>query len=163
MALPQFKEEDFAMFVPSAPATSAAAPKRQPQRPHPKTKPRRERKPMRRVPALPQESIEAKNEKAKHVWKRTLVSYAIVTAVAFGLFSIVLSETAHYRAVSEHQQLQAILAVEQQRNISYRTQVDRMFSLEIVQDIALNQYRMVPVEAGRVTYLNIPRGDQRVN
>ena len=118
---------------------------------------------MRRVPALPQESIEAKNEKAKHVWKRTLVSYAIVTAVAFGLFSIVLSETAHYRAVSEHQQLQAILAVEQQRNISYRTQVDRMFSLEIVQDIALNQYRMVPVEAGRVTYLNIPRGDQRVN
>lgn len=164
MALP-LREEDFAMFTSQK---SAAAPQREPQRPHPKTKPRRERapapqrreRPVRQVPAMPEETMQAKNQKAKAVWKRTLVSYAVVTGVAFSLFAIVQSETAHYRAVRENHQLQAELSVVQQRNISYRTQVDRMFSLEVVQDLALNQYRMVPVEAGRVTYLNIPRGDQ---
>ena len=145
-------ERDFSLFEP------AAAPVREPQRPHPKTKPRRE--PMRRVRPPQEESLESKKAKAQKVWRRSLATYAIVSAVGFCLFAVVQSETEHHRAVAERQQLQAQLAVAQQRNISYRTQIERQFSLEIIQDIALNEYRMVPVEGGRVTYLNIRRGDQ---
>ena len=146
-------ERDFSLFEPAA-----AAPQREPQRPHPKTKPRRE--PMRTVRPPREESLTSKNAKAQAAWKRSVVAWAIVSAVGFCLFAMVQSETAHHGAMAERQQLQAQLAVEQQRNISFRTQIERKFSLEIIQDIALNEYRMVPVEAGRVIYLNILRGDQ---
>ena len=145
-------ERDFSLFEP------AAAPVRDPRRPHPKTKPRRE--PMRPVRPPREESLESKNAKAQKVWKRSLVTYAIVGAVGLCFFAIVQSETAHHQARAEHQQLQNQVAIEEQRNISLRTQIDRQFSLEIIQGIALNEYHMVPMEGGRVTYLNIVRGDR---
>jgi len=148
-------ERDFSLFEP------AAAPQREPQRPHPKTKPRRE--PMRSVRPPREESLTSKNAKAQTAWKRSVVAWAIVSAVGLCLFAMVQSETAHHGEIAARRQLQAQLAVEQQRNISYRTQIERKFSLEIIQDIALNEYRMVPVEGGRVIYLNILRGDQRLD
>jgi len=144
-------ERDFTLFEP------AAAPVREPQRPHPKTKPRRE--PMRPVRAPREESLDSKNAKAQQAWKRSIAAWAIVSAVGFCLFAMVQSETARHGEIARRQQLQAQHALEQQRNISFRTQIERQFSLEIIQDIALNEYRMVPVEGGRVIYLNILRGD----
>jgi len=145
-------ERDFAMF------DSAAAPQRTPQRPHPKTRPRRQ--PLRQVSPPDEESLDVKNAKAQKVWKQSLVAYAIASVVGLCLFMVVQTETEHHRAIVQRQDLQAQLAVQQQRNISYRTQIERMFSLEIIQEIALNEYRMVPVQGGRVTYLNLERGDQ---
>ena len=145
-------ERDFAMFE------SAAAPQRAPQRPHPRTRPRRA--PMRTVRPLREESVASKNARAAKTWKRTLTTFAIVSVVGFCLFAMVQSETEYHRAMVQQRELQVRLAQEEQRNISYRTQIERKFSLEIIQDIAINQYHMVPVEGGRVTYLNILRGDQ---
>jgi len=145
-------ERDFSLFEP------ATAPVRDPRRPHPKTKPRRE--PMRSVRPPREEPVESKNAKAQKAWKRSLITYAIVGVVGFCLFAIVQSETAHHQARAEYQSLQHQVAVAEQRNISFRTQIDRQFSLEIIQDIALNEYHMVPMEGGRVTYLNILRGDR---
>jgi len=148
-------EYDFSLFE------SSAAPQRAPLRPHPKTKQRRE--PMRQVNPLSEESMESKNEKALQTWKRSIVTYAIVSAVGLCLFAMVQSETEHHQAMVRQQLLQTQLTQEQQRNISYRTRIDRKFSLEVIQGIAINEYHMVPVEGGRVTYLNISRGDQLLN
>ena len=145
-------ERDFALFE------SAAAPVREPQRPHPKTRPRRE--PMRQVRPPREESMQSKKAKASLVWKRSIVSYAIATAAGLCLFAMVQAEAEHHNAMVQQQRLQTQLSNVQQRNISYRTQIERMYSLEVIQDIALNQYRMVPIEGGRVTYLNILQGDQ---
>ena len=145
-------ERDFALFE------SAAAPVREPLRPDPRTKPRRQ--PMRQVRPPREESMDSKKAKALVTWKRTLTTYAIVSAVGLCLFAMVQAETEYHRAMTQQQRLQVQLAREEQRNISYRTQIERKFSLEIIQDIAISQFHMVPVEGGRVTYLNIPRGDQ---
>jgi hypothetical protein len=72
-------------------------------------------------------------------------------------------ENRHHQEIVEHQILQVELAREHERNLSFRTQMEQMFSLEIVQDIAVNQLRMVPVQGGRVSYLNMLRGDVRLD
>ena len=147
-------EYDFSLFEPA----SSAAPVRAPVRPDPRTKPRRE--PIRPVRAPREESLESKNAKAHRVWMRSLVSYAIVSAVALCLFAVVQAETDYHRAMVRQARLYDQLSAAQQRNISYRTQIEHKYSLEVIQDVALNEYHMVPMEGGRVTYLNILRGDQ---
>jgi len=148
-------ERDFALF------DSAAAPVRAPVRPDPRTKPRRE--PIRPVRSPREETIQTKKQKAQLVWRRTLVSYMIVSAVSLCLFLVIQSETEHHRAMVQQSRLESRLSSVQQRNIKFRADIEHMYSLEIIQDIALNEYHMVPVEGGRVTYLNILRGDQLLN
>ena len=148
-------EYDFSLFE------SSAAPVREPARPHPKTKPRRE--PMRQVRPPREPSAESKQEKARQVWTRTLVSYAIVSAVGLCMFMVIQSQVDYHRATVQKARLETRLSNEQQRNMAYRTQIEHKFSLEVIQDIALNEYHMVPVEGNRVTYLNIMRGDQLLN
>ena len=147
-------EYDFSLFEPA----SSAAPVRDPVRPHPKTKPRRE--PVRKVREPRGESLQSKNARARKVWKRTFATYAIVSVVGVCMFAVVQTEAARHQAYNEQQKLYQRLSVAQQQNASYRTQIDRKYSLEIIQGVALGEYRMVPVEGGRVTYLNIARGDQ---
>ena len=141
---------DFSLFEP-APARSSAAPQ---------VKPRRE--PVREVRSPKGESLQAKNAKAHKVWMRSLISYAVVSAVGVCMFAVVQTELDYHRAMVKQQELRTTLSNEQQRNVNYRTQIDHMYSLEIVHNLALNEYHMVPIEGGRVTYLNILRGDQRL-
>jgi len=44
-----------------------------------------------------------------------------------------------------------------------QTKIDRKYSLEVIQEAALRDYHMVPLESGRVTYLNLLQGDQRID
>lgn len=156
---PQYNNDYFAMFE------SAAAPVREPVRPHPGTKPRREqqRKPNLRLVPQPTQTIKEKNEHARQTWQRFLASATVIGLVVACAFGVIFMENRHHQVVVEHQQLQAELAREHERNLSFRTQMEQMFSLEIVQDIAVNQLRMVPVQGGRVNYLNMQRGDVRLN
>ncbi|MCL2195247.1 MAG: hypothetical protein FWB76_04780 [Oscillospiraceae bacterium] len=156
---PQYNNDYFAMFE------SAAAPVREPVRPHPNTKPRRDvqRKPNLRLVPEPTQSVEKKNEHARQTWKRFFTSAVVIGLVGACAFGVILMENRHHQVIVEHQQLQIELAREHERNLSFRTQIEQMFSLEIVQDIAVNQLRMVPVQGGRVTYLNMQRGDIRLD
>jgi len=153
---PQYNHDYFAMFE------SAAAPVREPLRPHPNTKPRRQQRHLQLVPQ-PVQSVEEKNTHARQTWKRFLVSATIISIVSACAFGVIYTENRHHQAVVEHQQLQVALEDEHARNLRMRTQIEQMFSLDIVQDIAVNQLRMVPMQGGRVTYLNMQRGDQRLN
>jgi len=51
----------------------------------------------------------------------------------------------------------------QQRNIGYQTQIERKFSLEVIQNHAKEHLHMVPIEGGRVRYINVSRGDERLD
>ena len=141
-------EYDFSLFEPAAaPAGPAVKPRRQPPRP---------------VRPPKEESLQKKNAKAVKAWKQSLVSYAIVSVTGLCMFLVVQTEVGRHQAQVRYGQLQAQVQAMQQRNADYRTQLERKYSLEIIQDVALNQYHMVPIESGRVVYLNIPRGDQRI-
>ncbi|MCL2446536.1 MAG: hypothetical protein FWD06_07205 [Oscillospiraceae bacterium] len=156
---PQYNNDYFAMFE------SAAAPVRKPVHPHPNTKPRRDQqqRPDLRLVPQPKQSIKEQNAHARQTWKRFLTSATIIGIVGACAFGVIYMENRHHQVIVEHQQLQVELAREHERNLSFRTQIEQMFSLEIVQDIAINQLRMVPVQGGRVTYLNMQRGDQRLD
>jgi len=156
---PQYNHDYFAMFE------SAAAPVREPVRPHPNTKPRRQQqhKPNLRLVPQPKQSIEEKNVQARQTWKRFFASATVIGIVGACAFGVIYMENRHHQVVVEHQQLQQQHDYEHARHLRLRAQIDQMFSLDIVQDIAINQLRMVPVQGGRVTYLNMQRGDQRLD
>lgn len=145
MGLP-LTEADFALFE------AVAAPQ---------VKPRRE--PVREVTPLKKESKQSQNERAHKVWMQSLIAYAVTGMVALCLFMVVQSEAGYHQTLTQQRTLYAQLEKAQQRNIDYQTQIERKFSLNIIQDYAKNQLHMVPVEGGRVTYVNVARGDQRLN
>jgi len=144
-------EYDFALFEPAPTRTSPA----------PQVKPRRE--PIHPVRPPKEEPLQSKNAKAHKVWMQSLVSYAIVSAVGLCMFAVIQTEVQHDQALAQQEKLYQQLSTVQQLNMSYHTQLERKYSLEVIQDVALNQYHMVPVEGGLVTYLNIGKGDQRLN
>jgi len=139
-------EADFALFEPAA---------------APQIKPKRE--PIHSVRAPKGDSMEQKNLKAHKVWMQSLAAYAVTGVVALCLFLVVQTGAQHHAATVENQRLAERLKTVQQNNISYQSQLERRFSLEIIHDTALREYHMVPVESGLVKYLNITHGDQRLD
>jgi len=142
-------EADFALFEPARVRI-----------PHTNIKPRRE--PMREVRPPREEPRQSKDLRAQTAWKQSLIAYAVSGAVALCLFMVIQSEVSYHRAMVRQSELNARLAAAQQENISLQTKIDRKYSLEIIQEAALHQFHMVPLESGRVTYLNILQGDQRI-
>ena len=149
MAMP-LTEADFALFEP-APAAAPA----------PRAKPRRQ--PMREVKPLKKADRQSQNERAHKVWMQSLIAYAVCGIVALCLFMVVQSEAGYHKALVEQRSLMATLEQAQQRNIGYQTQIERKYSLEIIQNHAQKQLHMIPVEGGRVSYINVSRGDERLN
>ncbi|MDR0532094.1 MAG: hypothetical protein LBG83_08530 [Oscillospiraceae bacterium] len=142
MGLP-LTEEDYALFEPARiPAV------------HPR--------PVREVEARPKESQQSQNERAHKVWMQSLIAYAISGLVALGLFMVVSAEAGYHQALVRQRALSAQLQEAQQRSIGYQTKIERKFSLDVIQDYARNQLHMTPVEGSRVTYINVERGDQRL-
>ena len=139
-------EADFALFEPAA---------------APKVKPKRE--PIHSVREPKGDSMEQKNQKAHKAWMQSLVAYAVTGVVGLCLFLVIQAGAQHHTAMVENQRLTERLKAVQQNNVSYQSQLERRFSLEIIHDTALRQYHMVPVESGLVKYLNITHGDQRLD
>ena len=129
--------------------------------PAPQIKPRRE--PMRPMRPPKEDPMEMKNLKAHRVWMQTLVAYAVTGVVGLCLFLVVQTGAQYHTALVDNQQLGNRLKLAQQNNISYKAALDRRFSLEVIHKTALQEYHMVPVEAGRVKYMNISHGDQRLD
>ena len=139
-------EADFALFEPAA---------------APEIKPKRE--PIHSVRAPKGESMEQKKLKAHKVWMQSLAAYAVTGIVGLCLFLVVQAGAQQHTAMVENARLIERLKTVQQNNISYQSQLERKFSLEVIQDTALRKYHMVPVEGGLVKYLNITHGDQRLD
>ena len=149
MAMPSPLTDDFfAPFEASAPAAPQIKPRREPLRPM---------RPAREDP------MELKNLKAHKVWMQSLAAYAVTGVVGLCLFLVVQSGAQYHTALVENQRLTERLQTAQQNNISYKAALDRRFSLEVIHNTALRDFHMVPVEAGRVRYLNISHGDQRLD
>jgi len=129
--------------------------------PAPQIKPKRE--PMRPMRPPKEDPMEMKNLKAHRVWMQTLVAYAVTGIVGLCLFLVVQTGAQYHTTLVENQQLNNRLKLAQQNNISYKAALDRKFSLEVIHKTALQEYHMVPVEAGRVKYMNISHGDQRLD
>jgi len=129
--------------------------------PAPQIKPKRE--PMRPMRPPKEDPMETKNLKAHRVWMQTLVAYAVTGIVGLCLFLVVQTGAQYHTALVDNQQLNNRLKLAQQNNISYKAALDRRFSLEVIHKTALQEYHMVPVEAGRVKYMNISHGDQRLD
>ena len=127
----------------------------------PQIKPRRE--PLRPMRPAEQDPIEEKNLKAHKVWMQSLVAYAVTGVVGLCLFLVVQAGAQYHTTLVENQRLGERLKLAQQNNVSYQARLERKFSLEVIHRTALQEYYMVPVEAGRVTYLNISHGDQRLD
>jgi len=121
------------------------------------------REPIHSIRAPKGESMEQKNLKAHKAWMQSLVAYAVTGLVGVCLFLVVQAGAQHHTSMVENQRLNEQLKVAQQNNISYKTQLERKFSLEVIHDTALRKYHMVPVEGGLVKYLNISHGDQRLD
>ena len=138
-------EADFALFETSA---VPAQPRREPMRP---------------VRSPGGDSLEEKNLKAHRAWMQSLVAYAVTGLVALCLFLVVQSGAQYHTALVENQRFTERLQLAQQNNINYKAQLDRRFSLEVIHNTALRDYHMVPVESGRVTYLDVSLGDQRLD
>ena len=129
--------------------------------PAPQVKPRRE--PLRPLSPSKEDPMELKNLKAHKVWMQSLVAYAVTGLVGLCLFLVVQSGAQYHTALKENQDLGDRLKLAQQNHISYRAALERKFSLEVIHKTALQEYYMVPVEAGRVKHLNISHGDQRLD
>jgi hypothetical protein len=123
----------------------------------------RKREPLRPMRPSKEDPMELKNLKAHRVWMQSLVAYAVTGLVGLCLFLVVQSGAQYHTALVENQRLGDRLKLAQQNNISYKAALDRKFSLEVIHNTALRDYHMVPVEAGRVKYLNISHGDQRLD
>jgi len=127
----------------------------------PQIKPRRE--PIHSVREPKGDSMEQKKHKEHKAVKQSLVAYAVTGLVGLCLFLVVQAGAQQHTALVENQQLTEQLKIAQQNNISYKSRLERKFSLEVIQNTALRKYHMVPVEVGLVKYLNIPHGDQRLD
>ena len=127
----------------------------------PQIKPKRE--PIHSMRQPKGDSMELKNLKARKAWMQSLAAYAVTALVGLCLFLVVQAGAQHHTAMVENQRLTEQLKIAQQNNISYKSQLERKFSLEVIHDTALRKYYMVPVEGGLVKYLNISHGDQRLN
>ena len=143
-------ERDYALFEPA-------------RAPLPPVKPKPKREPIRQVRPPREEPVQSKNERAHQIWMRSLAAYAVSGVVALCLFMVIQTEAEVHRAMVKQQELYNELEAVQQVNISCQTQLEHKFSLEVIQKAALEQYHMAPIESGRVTYLNIKRGDQRLD
>ena len=127
----------------------------------PQVRPKRE--PVRPMRPPKEDPMELKNLKAHKVWMQSLVAYAVTGLVGLCLFLVVQTGAQYHTTLVENQQLSERLKLAQQNNVSYQAQLERKFSLEVIHKTALQDYYMVPVEAGRVKYLNISHGDQRLD
>jgi len=127
----------------------------------PQIKPKRA--PLRPLRPAEQDPIDQKNLKAHRVWMQSLVAYAVTGLVGLCLFLVVQTGAQYHTALVENQRLGDRLKLAQQNNVSYQARLERKFSLEVIHKTALQDYYMVPVEAGRVRYLNISHGDQRLD
>lgn len=153
MSLP-LTEADFALFEPRA-----AAPAVEPR----PAKGRQPASPVRELKPLRKESRESKNEKALVAWKQSLMAYAVCGVVGLGLFMVVQSGADYHQALMKQRELMVTLEQAQQRNIGFQTQIERRFSLEVIQNHAKEQLHMIPIEGGRVRYINVSRGDERLD
>lgn len=140
-------EADFALFE-----TSSAAPE---------IKPKRE--PVRPMRPPKEPSMELKNRRALKSWKQSGIACAVTALVGLCLFLVIQSGAQQHTSMVENQRLTEELKVAQQDNISYKAQLERKFSLQVIHNTALREFHMVPVEGGRVKYLNILHGDQRLD
>ena len=161
MSLP-LTEADFALFDSSAATAAAPASQPRPARGRPSARPARKPavqavKPMRR------ESQQSKNDRAHKIWMQSLTAYAVCGIVAFCLFMVIQSGAGYHQALMEQRQLMVSLQQAQQRSIGYQTQIERKFSLEVIQKHAKEQLHMIPIENGRVTPINVSRGDERLD
>jgi len=138
-------EADFALFEPAA---------------APQYKPRRE--PIHSMRQPKGDSMEQKKLKEHKTWMQSLAAYAVTGLVGLCLFLVVQAGAQHHTAMVENQRLTEQLKIAQQNNISYKSRLERKFSLEVIHDTALRKYHMVPVEGGLVKYLHISHGDQRL-
>jgi len=127
----------------------------------PQAKPRRE--PLRPLRPSKEDPMELKNLRAHKVWMQSLVAYAVTGLVGLCLFLVVQTGAQYHTALVKNQELSEQLKLAQQNSISYKAALERKFSLEVIHNTALRDYHMVPVEAGRVKYLNISHGDQRLD
>jgi len=127
----------------------------------PQIKPKRE--PIHSMREPKGDTMEQKKRKEHKAWKQSLVAYAVTGLAGLCLFLVVQAGAQHHTAMVENQRLAEQLKVAQQNNISYKSQLERKFSLEVIQDTALRKYHMVPIEGGLVKYLNITHGDQRLD
>jgi hypothetical protein len=91
---------------------------------------------------------------------QSLLAYAICGVAALCLFIVVQSEAGYHKALTEQNILKVELEQAQQRNIGYQSQIERKFSLETIQNYAKEQLHMIPMEGGRVFYINVSRGDE---
>lgn len=121
------------------------------------------RGPIKTVKPLKDESVQDKKDKGRRVFIQSLIAYAVTGVVALCLFLVIQSGAQYHVALLEQQQLRQELELAQQDNINYKAQLERKYSLEVIQNTALQQFHMVPIEGGRVTYLNITHGDQRLS
>ena|GEM_PF-1235920 len=164
MSLP-LTDADFALFEePTATTAAAAAPQQRPARGRPSARPARQpAKPaMQAVKPLKGESRQSKDDRAHKVWIQSLTAYAVCGIVAFCLFMVIQSGASYHQALMEQRQLMVSLQQAQQRSIGYQTQIERKFSLEVIQNYAKDELHMIPIESGRVTYINVSRGDERL-
>jgi len=162
-------DADFALF--EEPAAAAAAPQQRPARGRPSARPARQpavHKPAVQKPAvqavkpLKGESRQSKDDRAHKVWIQSLTAYAVCGIVAFCLFMVIQSGAGYHQALMEQRQLMVSLQQAQQRSIGYQTQIERKFSLEVIQNYAKDELHMIPIEGGRVTHINVSRGDERL-
>jgi len=127
----------------------------------PQIKPKRE--PIHSMRQPKGDSMEQKKHKEHKVRRQSLVACSVTGLVGLCLFLVVQAGAQQHTALVENQRLTEQLKIAQQNNISYKTQLERKYSLEVIQNTALRKYHMVPVEVGLVKYLNITHGDQRLD
>lgn len=160
-------ERDFALFMPPPPpaantrgksaariqGNTALKPAAKPQAapPRPQVAP---------LPAEPEDTIDTKKEKAWAVWKKTFIAYGASAAVALCLFGAVQTELSYLNAVSERQELYQQLDQLRQEAISLETAIERKYSLDVIEQYALDVLHMAPIEGSRIRYRSNAGGDR---
>ncbi|MCL2107223.1 MAG: hypothetical protein FWH26_09260 [Oscillospiraceae bacterium] len=152
-----FTQADYDMFTSAAARDrgSAAPARRQPER-----RPEKKRKSFSTVPQKPEASLEKKKARARDAWKTTAIAYGVSAVVAVSLFAGVQTQLARVQALNQQQELYAQLDQEEQRGLARRSAVEQKFSLESIQEYALKHLRMVPIEGGRIVYIETAQGDR---
>ncbi|MDR2524719.1 MAG: hypothetical protein LBC83_00775 [Oscillospiraceae bacterium] len=143
-------ERDFEMFA--VPASAPVPGRRPAARPAPVREPRV-------LPAKAEESFKRKKEKARIAWKKTAVAFGVSAVVSLCLFGATGAELSFLQANNEKQALLQELNYQREVAINRQAAIEQKYSLEIVQDYALNKLHMVPIEGGRMWYLQHPGGD----
>jgi hypothetical protein len=104
--------------------------------------------------------MQQKKAQARTSWMRTLVAWAVSGVVALCLFACVKTELGYHLALREQQALYRQLEEAKQRSISFQARIEQKYSLDLIQEYALNKLHMIPLEGSRIYYLTPAQGDQ---